>query len=141
MKYGPALESNPEQEVIDLLGKGIDEYNIAKTGITGNTDLTCLVRDEKENVIGGVHGNYNSSGWLFINAIWVAEEYRSAGMGSALLNCIEKEAKRKGCVHSYLNTIEFQAPRFYIKLGYNVFATLENFHQGFSKYFLRKDLI
>lgn len=106
MKYRPALESNPKQAVIDLLGHGIDEYNMAKTGITGNTNLTCLVRDEKENVIGGVHGNYNPFGWAYINAIWVAEEYRSAGMGSALLHCIEKEAKRTGCVHSYLNTVE-----------------------------------
>ena len=140
MKFIPILESNPSQEMLDLLGKGIDEFNISKTGFSGNRDLTFFVRDEQENIIGGVHGNFNQSGWLYISAIWVAESHRSQGIGLDLMEYIEKEAIKNGCVHSYLNTIEFQAPKFYEKMGYEIFATLENFHDGFNKYFLKKEL-
>lgn len=140
MKYIPTFESNPSQDVIDLLGQGIDEFNILKTGISGNQNLTFFVRDEQENIIGGVHGNFNRSGWLYISAIWVAKSHRSKGIGLSLMECIEKEAIKNGCVHSYLNTIEFQAPRFYEKIGYEIFATLNNFHKGFNKYFLKKEL-
>lgn len=62
------------------------------------------------------------------------------GIGLTLMKCIEREAIKNGCADSCLNTIEFQAPRFYEKIGYEVFATLDNFHQGFNKYFLKKEL-
>ncbi len=126
--------------MIDFLGKGIDEFNILKTGMSGNQFLTFFVRDEQENIVGGVHGNFNQSGWLYISAIWVAENHRSKGIGLTLMKCIEREAIKNGCAHSRLNTIEFQAPEFYEKIGYEIFATLDNFHQGFNKYFLKKEL-
>jgi predicted acetyltransferase len=57
-----------------------------------------------------------------------------------LIQSIEKEAKANGGTNSYLHTFSSQAPEFCKKLGYEVFAELENFHQEFSKIFLRKKL-
>jgi len=139
--YKPELESTPKKEDLDRLRFEIDQNNIAVTGTsTGNKDIVLFIRNSKNNLIAGVQGDYNTSGWLYICCIWVSEEYRSQGYGTLLIRCIESEAKKNGCTNSYLNTIEFQAPEFYKRLGYHVFASLENFHQNYTKYFLKKNL-
>ena len=141
MRFQPKLEISPKKEEIDLIGRGIDGNNIATTGTsTDDKHITFFIRDEDERILGGVRGTYNRSGWLYINGIWVANEYRSNGYGTRLMKDIETEAKRKGCTQCYLTTLSFQAPEFYQKLGYEVFATLENFHQHYNKYFLRKKI-
>ena len=48
--------------------------------------------------------------------------------------------RERGCRHVELATFSFQARPFYEKLGYEVFATLEDDPPGYRKYFLRKPL-
>ena len=57
-------------------------------------------------------------GWLFIKLLGVTEEQRGGGIGRALLARAEDFARQKGLVGVYLDTFEFQAPRFYQGLGY-----------------------
>ena len=68
------------------------------------------------------------------------KDTRNQGYATLLMQSIENEAKEKGCKNSYLNTISFQAPEFYKKLGYKKFAELENFHQEYNKLFFRKKI-
>ena len=112
--YRPAFEPGPKEADLALIGRGIDENNIIVTGqSTGNKELTFFIRNEKREIIGGIQGTYNNSGWLHINGIWVSEEYRGNGYGTQLMKCIESEAKKHGCTKCHLNTIEHQAPDFY----------------------------
>ena len=53
---------------------------------------------------------------------------------------IEGEGARHGSTNVYLNTFSFEAPEFYKKLGYTVFAELEDFPPGHKRMFLRKQL-
>ena len=141
LPYQPVLETEPKKEDLDLLKRGIDEYNVFITGeSTGNRDITFFIRNAENDIIGGVRGTYNTSGWLYIIGIWVAKEYRSRGYGTLLIKSIETEARKNGCTNSYLNTISFQAPEFYKKLGYTIFGELEKFHQNYSRYFFRKEI-
>jgi len=98
------------------------------------------MRDEDGTIVGGVHGNYGSFGWLYVDALWVSEELRGQGHGTRLIAMIEAEAARHGCTNVYLNTFTFEAPAFYEKLGYTIFAELEDFPPGHSRLFLRKTL-
>lgn len=137
----PKIEIDPKKEDIELLKLGIDENNILVTGeSTGNQDIIFFIRNSEHEIIAGVRGTYNISGWLYINALWVDKNYRNQGYATLLMQSIENEAKEKGCTHSYLNTISFQAPKFYIKRGYKKFAELEKFHHEYSKIFLKKKL-
>ncbi|MBC2734270.1 MAG: GNAT family N-acetyltransferase [Desulfobacteraceae bacterium] len=139
--FQPKIEINPRKEDLELLRLGIDENNILITGeSTGNQDITFFVRNADNEIIGGIRGTYNISGWLYINALWVDKNYRNQGYATLLMQCMENEAKRNGCKNSFLNTIAFQAPEFYVKLGYKKFAELENFHHEYNRIFLRKKL-
>ena len=40
----------------------------------------------------------------------------------------------------YLSTYSFEAPRFYEKLGYEIFGRLEDFPPGHTKFYMRKSL-
>ena len=61
---------------------------------------------------------YTIQGWLFIKLLGVAEAARGNGIGRALLGKAEEHARETGLVGVYLDTFEFQAPRFYQELGY-----------------------
>ena len=56
---------------------------------------------------------------------WSVEQARAEGAGALLLTVWEENARAK---------------RFYEKLGYSVFGTLEDYPAGHSRYFLRKTL-
>lgn len=75
-------------------------------------DAAFFLRDETGTIVGGVKGNYNSFGWLYIDSLWVGENLRGIGYGSQLMDLIEREALRHGCTKAYLNTMSYQARNF-----------------------------
>jgi len=62
---------------------------------------------------------YTVQKWLFIKLLGVVEAARGGGMGRALLARAEEHARQMQLVGVYLDTFEFQAPRFYEELGYS----------------------
>jgi GNAT superfamily N-acetyltransferase len=90
-------------------------------------------------VLGGVLGHVWGQ-WLHIAILWLAEPVRGQGYGRQLLLAAEAYGREQGCQHVELATFSFQARPFYEKLGYEVFATLEDYPPGHRKYFLRKPL-
>lgn len=68
-------------------------------------------------LIGGLAA-HKVQGWLFIKLLGIAVGQRGSGIGRALLSQAEDFARQQGLVGVYLDTFEFQAPRFYQGLGY-----------------------
>ncbi len=54
---------------------------------------------------------------------------------------VEAEARTRGCALLYLDTFTFQAPAFYLKLGYEVACELKGFPDDVSKFVMRKTLV
>ena len=74
-----------------------------------------------------------------IKALVVQKEYRGRGLGMALLKKLEVEARSRGIKSITLSTKSYQAKDFYLKAGYQIYATLENVPQeGITKYHLIK---
>jgi predicted N-acetyltransferase YhbS len=77
-------------------------------------------------------------GWLFIAALWVNEANRGGGIGTALMQEAEKEARHRGCTGIFLDTYSFQARPFYERLGFSVFGELRDCPAGEIRYYLSK---
>jgi GNAT superfamily N-acetyltransferase len=101
--------------------------------------VRIFVRDKENCVVGGIAGDI-FGGWLYIPLLWVEESMRDKGYGTKPIELLEQEAKRLGCKHAHVDTYSFEARPFYERLGYELFATLEDYPEGHRKYFLKKAL-
>jgi GNAT superfamily N-acetyltransferase len=119
-----------EQGLIDHAGsRGIEPRN--------HRPLTVFLRDDEGRIVGGLVG-MTVWGWLQVSQLWVLDELRGRGHGSALMHAAEAEAVRRGCHHALLDTFDFQARAFYERLGYTTFGAVEDFPRGHTRFFLQK---
>lgn len=127
------------QPAWEIIGGGITEYNTQQAGDDGGKNLCFVLRSPDQEIVGGVIGATYWN-WLYINLMWIKEEFRGRGFGHQLLTLAEQEARQRGAEYAYLDTFSFQAPDFYKKHGYEVFGELNDFPPGRQRYFLSKKL-
>jgi GNAT superfamily N-acetyltransferase len=133
------IEEQPSKEDVDRVAGGLNEFNEKIVGPDRYRPLHIFARDEQGRIAGGLLGGI----WwrqLHIDILWLEESQRGQGLGQAILAAAEEEGRRLGCVQVHLDTMSWQAPGFYQKLGYRIFGELDNFPPGFRKYFLVKEL-
>ena len=87
------------------------------------TDLQIRATDADGTMVGGLFAQ-EILGWLFIKYLVVAEASRDQGIGGRLLARAEEEARRLKLSGVYLDTYEFQSPRFYLREGYQEIGRL-----------------
>lgn len=72
---------------------------------------------------------------VHIKSLVVAKEAQGKGLGSQLLLELEEAARQNGVTSITLSTKSYQAKEFYLKNGYQIYASLENVPmQGVTKY-------
>lgn len=133
------LEDNPAEADIREIGRALSAHNAAATGDDAHRRLAVFLRDRSGGLVGGLVG-MTFWGWLAIDLFWVAEGLRGRGYGSRLLAMAEAEAVRRGCTRALLDTLSFQAPRFYLARGYEVFGELDGFPGEHRRFYLTKRL-
>jgi GNAT superfamily N-acetyltransferase len=89
-------------------------------------EVQVFIRNRKNKVVGGAVGHI-FGGWIYISLMWIEESLRNKGHGTRLLKIIETESVKLGCKHAHVDTYSFEASPFYMKNGYTLFATLENY--------------
>jgi GNAT superfamily N-acetyltransferase len=117
----------------------LNTFNVAVTGLAEYHAVSVFLRDEHDEIRGGLLGNI-WGGWLHVAILWVSEPLRRRGYGRQLLEAAERYAVQHGCTWAWLTTFSFQAPEFYPKLGYETFAILEDHPRGHRHHFLQKHL-
>lgn len=133
------VDAEPSMEDIEKLGRGLSEHSLAFTSKPGFQPLAVLARDPEHRLVAGAAGHVNWN-WLQINLVWVSQELRGSGLGRRLMDALEQEGRVRGCTCAHLDTFSYQARPFYEALGYDVFATLENYPPGHQRFYLRKEL-
>ncbi|MFU2204617.1 GNAT family N-acetyltransferase [Streptococcus hyovaginalis] len=72
---------------------------------------------------------------VHIKSLVVAKAAQGKGLGSQLLLELEEAARQNGVTSITLSTKSYQAKEFYLKNGYQIYASLENVPmQGVTKY-------
>lgn len=135
MVSDPHASESLKQTVVDHL----DTYNVAVTGFGEYSPVNFFLRDQGDEVVGGLL----AAAWggvLFVRILWVAEALRGRGYGRRLLEAAEQRAAERGCRQVFVDTFTFQAPGFYEKLGYEIYARAEDWPVGHAHCFLRKKL-
>jgi len=131
----PHASEGLKQTIVDHL----DLYNVAVTGLSEYSPVSLFLRDQGDEVLGGLLGSI-WGGVLYVRMLWVAQALRGQGHGWRLLETAERRARERGCRHVFLDTFSFQAPGFYEKHGYAIYARADDWPVGHAHYFLRKDL-
>ena len=130
----------PTRADIDALTGGLNAHSEPRVGQAGFVPVAAFARDEGGTLKGGVYAHINWR-WLQVKLLWVSDEYRGRGLGVALMARIENLAVDRGCRQAHVDTFSFQARPFYERLGYQVFAELNDYPVGHSRYYLRKTLV
>lgn len=135
--YQISEEISPQDR--ETVRQGLREYNLPRWEDTHAAELHVLARDPQGRIQGGILAETHGK-WLEIEFLWVAEEYRGQKIGSRLLQYAEEEARTRGCLYAFLNTLDFQAPKFYPRFGYREVFALEEFPRTGRKIFFVKKL-
>ncbi|MBW4442967.1 MAG: putative N-acetylmannosamine-6-phosphate 2-epimerase [Plectolyngbya sp. WJT66-NPBG17] len=106
-------------------------------GLRG-TPLEVFLIDDRQKIRAGLVG-LTRWNWLLIETLWVDESLRQQGFGRRMMMLAEQEAKQRGCTEAILDTFSFQAKGFYEKLGYEMFAQVDDYPSGYSFYQLKKE--
>ncbi len=139
----------PAEDVIEAIRRGLREFNrAANPAFYAQRDLPenaprplhVVAYDAAGAVVGGLIGT-TCLAWLEIDVMSVRAAERRRGIGSRLVRAAEAEAVARGCRHSAVDTMDFQAPGFYGRLGYAVAGRFEDRDgHGHTKYFLTRRL-
>jgi GNAT superfamily N-acetyltransferase len=128
----------------EVFYKKIKEYNSEKVSLLKDqkVERICkVIKDSQGKVIAGtVSFIYHNLKSLYVDLLWVKEEYRKFRYGTMILENIEKEALEKGAYFAHLDTLGFQAKDFYVKKGYEVFAVLDECALNNKMYYMKKNL-
>ncbi|MEW6269740.1 MAG: GNAT family N-acetyltransferase [Thermodesulfobacteriota bacterium] len=134
------VEPHADDESRRAVSGRIDLFNVAATGLDEWHSVSIFLRDADDETVGGILGEI-WGGWLHVTHLWVAAPLRRAGHGRALLRAAERFAVERGCTHVRLESYGFQAPDFYRKQGYEVFAVLDDCPPGHAQFFLKRRLV
>lgn len=130
------------KEEIEHITNQLIRYNSTKVQFEKEPPFLHINRCIKDGdtIVGGI---LSELFWnvLYIDILWIKEEYRGRGYATALLTDAENTAKETGCKLSHLYTYDFQAKDFYEKCGYTVFGVLEDCPEGHMRYHMSKKLL
>jgi GNAT superfamily N-acetyltransferase len=87
------------------------------------------VRDKSGTLVAGLKGLVY---WnvLRIDLLWVDAAHRGKGHGVSLVRRAEEVARERACEVAFVSTFDFQAPDFYVKLGYTGIGELPGVPEG-----------
>jgi len=126
----------------EYIFKQLNNYNQSQVPFTQQPpDLPikkCI--KEGDEVVAGILAEVYCWNIMHVNILWVKEECRGKGYGSALINYAEDIAIKNGSKLVHLDTFDFQARGLYEKLGYTVFGVLEDCPEGHCRYYMSKKL-
>lgn len=80
-------------------------------------NFAIFARDAAGAIRGGLSGNIRY-GMVYVNVLWVQADERRKGFGRELMLMAEAEGIKRGCHIAGVSTMSYQAPEFYLKLGY-----------------------
>jgi N-acetylglutamate synthase-like GNAT family acetyltransferase len=102
--------------------------------------IEITATDPDGRIAGGLVGSSQFK-WMRIDILVVREDLRRMEIGQRLMTMAETEAASSGCSSVFVDTMSYQAPEFYKRLGYGQVGFIRDWDShGHDKYFFVKQL-
>lgn len=132
-----ALTDDPDPHLEAVLGDGLTEHNAEMSRLRDWRALAVEVHDpDTGELAGGILGR-TTMGLFFLDLFYLPKKLRGGGIGCRALRMAEDEAIRRGCRAATLVTVNFQAPEFYARHGWEEFGRIVS-APGVERIFMRK---
>lgn len=124
-------------EETDFIASKIKHYNESH-GAKKDRDFNFIIKDDSGNIISGIVGCIFFH-IAYIDYVWTNEKYRKKGLATKLLKKVENLAKKNNCKYIMLKAMDYQAPAFYKKHGFDMAFELEGCEKDYKLYtFVKK---
>ena len=136
-----SIEKVTAEEELDFIDDNLVAFNLSQVPVGPDKDFISvnrLIRGEDGKIIAGCLAGNTPWDVGYIDEMWVDENFRRQGLGSALMLEVERVLRENGCYLILLDTFDWQARGFYEKLGYTVCATLEDCPVGHRRFYMQK---
>lgn len=120
---------------------GFGAHAIEATGINGLAEEPHSFEIFNKNDFVGAIVVQLFWGQLHIKYLFVDKAYRGQGIAHALMEHALKFGIDQGCHFAFVETMSFQAPKFYQELGFHLEFSRPGYAQGTTFHYLKKPLI
>jgi predicted N-acetyltransferase YhbS len=102
--------------------------------------IEIVATEPDGRIAGGLIGSTQFK-WMKIDLLIVREDLRRMEIGQRLMTMGETEAAARGCSSIFVDTMSYQAPDFYKRLGYGQVGFIRDWDShGHDKYMFVKNL-
>jgi GNAT superfamily N-acetyltransferase len=131
------IHNEYQDEIFNLLIDNLRQFNFKNMGEEQSQPLMVIIRNDSGEIVGGIAGRtiYHQ---LLIEVLWVHDDKRGQGLGIQLMEIAEREAQKRGCIAAQVDTLSFQAPQFYEKMGFQIIGSVSGVRDSPDRYFLLK---
>jgi ribosomal protein S18 acetylase RimI-like enzyme len=126
------------KEIKESISNGFKDHDL-KTGVSVKSPPHAFSAYEGDKFVGSVVVEL-FCGQLHIKNLFILEEYRNKGMAKDLMQKALKYGLDNNCSFAFVETMNFQAPKFYQKLGFVVEFTRSGYENDSSFHYLKMDL-
>ena len=133
------ITSDGNEQDIQELFEMLKKYNLSNREKSENVPLGVYLEDNGQKLAGLTGETFGN--WLCIHYFFVDESLRGQGIGSKMLEAAESEARKRGCKYAFVDTFSFQAPGFYIRMGYKEVFALEEYPYTGKRHYYTKCLL
>lgn len=131
------IYNESQDDVFNALVDGVRKFNFEVMGEERSQPLMVALRDDNGEIVGGIAGRTIYHQFL-IEVLWVHNDKRGQGLGIQLMEIAEREARARGCIAAQVDTLSFQAPKFYEKMGFQITGKVTGVANSPDRYFLLK---
>ena len=127
-------------ELKTLIYEAFAKHSIDSVGFDGLSQEPVAFEIMENDVSLGVVVCQLFWGNVHIKYLLTNKEHRGRGIARALMEHVFNFGKENGCHFAFVETMSFQAPEFYQKIGFEIELKRDGYTAGTSFYYLKKVL-
>ena len=128
------------KEIQKKIFDGFERKAISATGINGLAEEAISFEMFNNSEFMGAIVVRIFWGELHIKYLFVEEEYQSQGIGRKLMRHALEFGKNQGCRFAFVETMSFQSPEFYQKMGFEIEFSRPGYAANTVFHYLKKSL-